>query len=327
MPELSRMNEGFVRPRFPQQVPFSYLQASLAFDWIEQAWGVEALRDFLLGYREGRSTSQLAREVLGLDSDELDEAFRNYMSVRFEGELAATATSASPLDRLRGLGDDEETAPGGMPAGHGLGGMDVASLREQVRLRPGSFSARLALGQALLSDGEFEEAEVHLREALRLFPGYPGLDGPLAGLSRIHRERGETARAADALRQLGTLNENAFQVHVQEAELRRETGDAAAEATALERAVEVYPFVSDLHERLAELREASGDTDGAIVERRAVLALGPVNRADAHYLLARAYLADGQRAPARTQVLRALELAPTFGDALDLLLEIRGGGE
>jgi tetratricopeptide (TPR) repeat protein len=208
-----------------------------------------------------------------------------------------------------------------------MGGLDVQVPRERVRLQPGSFPARLALGQALLADGALDEAEGHLREALRLFPAYPGLDGPLAGLSRIHRERGETLAAANALRRLASLNENAFQVSVTEAGLRRELNDDAGELAALERAVEIYPFVADHHERLAQLYETAGDTRGAVVERRAVLALDPPNRADAHYQLARAHLANGDRREARSQILRALELAPTFGDALDLLLEIRGGGQ
>jgi len=50
-----------------------------------------------------------------------------------------------------------------------------------------------------------------------------------------------------------------------------------------------------------------------------------VNRADAHYRLARALAEAGELAEARTQVLRALEIAPTFEDALELLLELREG--
>jgi cellulose synthase operon protein C len=62
-------------------------------------------------------------------------------------------------------------------------------------------------------------------------------------------------------------------------------------------------------------------------ERRAILALDPVNRADAHYHLAVALLAAGDRAEARREVLRALEIAPNFADAQDLLLRLREAGE
>ena len=56
-----------------------------------------------------------------------------------------------------------------------------------------------------------------------------------------------------------------------------------------------------------------------------MVALGPVDRAQAQYELARAYLAAGDRTNARSAILRALEIAPSFDAALDLLLEIRGG--
>ena len=66
--------------------------------------------------------------------------------------------------------------------------------------------------------------------------------------------------------------------------------------------------------------------DGAVRARQAVLALGPTDRADAHYRLAAAMAAAGDKAGARSQVLRALEIAPSFDAALELLLELRGGG-
>jgi tetratricopeptide (TPR) repeat protein len=314
MPPLSRMNEGFVRPSFPGQVAYSYLQASLAFDWIEADFGFQAIRSFLDGYREGRTTEELAESILGLDSDGLDEAFEEYMETRFATELSSTAEMNGP------------GGPGGALALPGRGGGDVTSLRNRARSQPGSFGAQLALGQALIAEGQLDEAEEPLRTAQRLFPGYSGgLEGPLANLARIHESRGELDEAADALRRLGELDENAYPVYLEEARIRREIGDLEGERLALSRAVEVYPYDPDAHLRLAELAEAAGDTGIAVRERKAILALDPVDRAEAHYRLAQALLADGQRDEARSQVLRSLEIAPSFGPALELLLELRGG--
>ena len=72
--------------------------------------------------------------------------------------------------------------------------------------------------------------------------------------------------------------------------------------------------------------EEVGDLDGAIAERRAVLALRPVDRAVAHYQIARLLHLKGDHAAARSAVLAALEIAPNYEDALDLLLELRRGG-
>jgi tetratricopeptide (TPR) repeat protein len=183
----------------------------------------------------------------------------------------------------------------------------------------------LGLGKALFDGGHFSEAEEHLREALRLFPEYGGRDSPYLYLARIHRGRGEVARAAQALQQLGGLGETLLAVHAEEAELRLELGETEAAARALEKAVEIAPFDMGAHRTLAELYASLGEHEGAVLERRAILALDPADRADAHYRLAMALLASGNRSEARRQVLRALEIAPSFEAALELLLELRGG--
>ena len=59
-------------------------------------------------------------------------------------------------------------------------------------------------------------------------------------------------------------------------------------------------------------------------EYRAVLALDPPDKAEAHYRLATAYQALSDPQNARRQVLAALEIAPGFRDAQRLLLELSG---
>ncbi len=52
------------------------------------------------------------------------------------------------------------------------------------------------------------------------------------------------------------------------------------------------------------------------------MALDPVDRVEALYLLALAHHRAGERDEARLVVLQALEMAPNYEDALDLLLEL-----
>jgi tetratricopeptide (TPR) repeat protein len=65
----------------------------------------------------------------------------------------------------------------------------------------------------------------------------------------------------------------------------------------------------------------------AIRARRAALALGPTDRADALYRLAQALAGSGDVTAARREVLRALDLAPNFEAAQDLLLTLRTPGK
>lgn len=100
---------------------------------------------------------------------------------------------------------------------------------------------------------------------------------------------------------------------------------AATNVTDLESAAYIYPYDIALHERLAEQHARAGNWADAVVARRVVVALQPVDMAEAHYQLAHALLRAGDRAGARREVLRALEAAPNFQRAQELLLELAGG--
>ena len=102
-------------------------------------------------------------------------------------------------------------------------------------------------------------------------------------------------------------------------------GDSVGAAAALERAMYISPYDAPQHVRLASLYGRLGDRRGAIRERSAVVALNPVDRAEALYQLALAYYQAGEAQAARREVLRALEDAPNFEKAQELLLRLQSG--
>jgi tetratricopeptide (TPR) repeat protein len=69
----------------------------------------------------------------------------------------------------------------------------------------------------------------------------------------------------------------------------------------------------------------NNQADAAAREFRAVLALAPVDQAAAHTDLAESYFKSGKRAEAKKQTLAALEIAPTYERAQELLLKLTGG--
>jgi tetratricopeptide (TPR) repeat protein len=301
---VSELNDGFMRPDYPQQVTFSYYQASLVFQVIEERHGFDAIRRMLEGYREGRSTEELFTVVLGTDLEDFDDEFDEYLREMF----------ASPLRGVAEIGQ-RAPAPG-----------DVGALRSYVRAHPGDLLGRLRLGITLYLEEEYDEAEPHLREALSIFPEYGGSDSPYWILAQIHRERGETELAEAALAQLNARNESHYDALVMQADLLEELERPAEAATALDKAVQIWPYETDLHQRLAALHTQVGNPLGAVRERRAVVALDPPDAAQAYYELALAEQAAGNREGARRAVMGALEIAPNFEEALELLLALRGSG-
>jgi tetratricopeptide (TPR) repeat protein len=292
---VSRLNDGFMRPAYPEQIMFSYYQASLVCEMIERDHGPRALVQMLEGYRDGLTTPQVVQRVLKSDLESLDRRFDAYMKERFSGPLAALGSAGSSRDSTSGRG--------------------------------GEFVAQLTRGRDLVRQGKHAEAVPYLERAKQLFPDYAGPDSPYWHLAVIHKETGAPRRAADELTKLTSIDESNYGANVELATLLESVGDSAGAAAALERAIWISPYDIAVHTRLASLYTRLGQLGKAVRERKAVVALNPVDRAEALYELALAYQRSGDTRLARREVLRALEAAPNFEKAQELLLSLQQGGD
>jgi tetratricopeptide (TPR) repeat protein len=96
----------------------------------------------------------------------------------------------------------------------------------------------------------------------------------------------------------------------------------------LERVNYIYPVNDgDLHRRLGGLLYEQKLYDRAVREYAAAVASGPLDKAGAEFLLAKAYLAAGHKNEAEESVLAALEIAPGYAPAQKLLLELHQSPE
>ena len=98
---------------------------------------------------------------------------------------------------------------------------------------------------------------------------------------------------------------------------------AGARATA--------PFVVDQHLVFStgtkvEMFGDPNDSQAAMREFKSVVAIGPVDLAGAHTDLAESYFVSGKRAEAKKETLLALEIAPSYARAQDLLLQLTDAG-
>jgi tetratricopeptide (TPR) repeat protein len=107
------------------------------------------------------------------------------------------------------------------------------------------------------------------------------------------------------------------------ARLLNENGSPAAAAAALETAFYIDLDLPDELASAARLHEVAGNWPAVVRARQALLGLDPVDRAAAYYELARAHTGSGDTSAARRAVLFALEIAPSYEAAQELLLELR----
>jgi cellulose synthase operon protein C len=277
----SRLNDGFVRPAYPQQVLHSYFQASLVCEMIAKDFGERALMDMLRAYRAGQNTEQVIRRVLRMDLATFDKRFDDYLQQRYASSIAA--------------------------------------------VRDRSYQRHVVEGRTLLQRGETARAIESLQRAVQAMPEYGGGDGayPLLVRALLAHDR---ARATEVLGTVVTLGDVPYETHLEYADLLLQRGDTARAADALESAMFMNPYDIAQHERLATLYARAGDKGKVVRERLAVVALNPVDRAEAYYNLAVAQREAGERADARRSILRALEVAPHFQRAQELLLDLRQAG-
>ncbi len=75
---VADLDRGFIRPRFPEQVVISYLQAGYICQLIAERWGEGKLLELLRGFADGRTTAENVRQVLGVAPEEFDKQFTQY---------------------------------------------------------------------------------------------------------------------------------------------------------------------------------------------------------------------------------------------------------
>jgi len=106
------------------------------------------------------------------------------------------------------------------------------------------------------------------------------------------------------------------------ADLEAEAGNKKAAAAAIEKLNLIFPKDEIAHQKLGGWYMDLNNPQAAVREFGAVLASGTVDQAGAQYNLARAYKAAGKKDEALDHLYLALEAAPAFKPAQQMLLEL-----
>ncbi|RPI24607.1 MAG: hypothetical protein EHM61_16655, partial [Acidobacteria bacterium] len=298
---IAELNAGFQRPSFPGQVQLSYFQAGEACDFIEKEFGFQAILDLLKGFKEDKPLETVLSSVLRLTPQEFDTRFNQFL-------LARHAAGLKALDFELLKQEDTLESP--------------EKLQALLVTKPDSFLVNLRLGKYYVDEKQPEKAVPYLQKAKSLYPGYDKPDNPYLQLAEVYKAQNNIPAAIAELEALTAVNASNFDALKQLGQWLKETGKTGPALQVLENAVYVYPFDTDVHKLLAEVGSSQGKLEMALREYRAILALEPVDRAAAHFDVANVLFELGMRAEAKQQVLAALEIAPAFEPAQELLLKL-----
>jgi tetratricopeptide (TPR) repeat protein len=140
----------------------------------------------------------------------------------------------------------------------------------------------------------------------------------------LFEQKCDHAQAAKVLDSLVKNDENNLEALKTIARLRLALGERQQALDALQASFFISPFDYKLHTQAGELSVELKDYAKALTEFQVALALAPPNVAEANYNVASAYYALGRQPEAKRAVLRALEAAPRYEKAQELLLRIVG---
>ncbi len=295
---LRDLNSGFSNP---ETISFSYYQASLVVEHIVDVYGQPKLRALVAAYADGSDTEAAIRTALGVDIDALQKTFDGFLEGRYAGMRKALAV------------------PEGLTADTPLQLVKVIA-----SANPDSYTAQMALGEAQI-ESHPDGAIAAFERAAKLIPNVTGEDSPEALIAAVALKKGDKVRAGTALAALTARSNTDIASARQLATLSDPARDRARLQLALKSVVAVDPFDSVAHSTLGRIDLEAKRLDDAIRMFRVALAAKPLDRAGAHADLAEALAENGQRDEAKKEALAALEIAPTFTRAQDLLLRLAQG--
>jgi len=295
---VSQLSAAFLKPKSPAHLGFAYYESSLVVEWLVEHWGLEKVKALL---------ADLAQGV------EINTALANRFSPI---EKLDADFSAHAIELAKNTGPKLDWTPPGRG--------DFANekqLSNFITKNPDNFTALTEEAKQLIEEKKWTAAKVPLQKLIDLYPDQHNTDSAYAMLAEVHRMLKEHDQEIAMLNKLIELNSDAVDAFERLMQIDAEHQDWPGVLANAARYSAVNPLSPIPHQFAADAHEKLGEKLGAIAEYRTLLQIGPSDPAEIHYRLARLLHSVGDAA-AKREVLLALEDAPRFRAALQLLLGI-----
>jgi tetratricopeptide (TPR) repeat protein len=298
--KLSDFNAAFQNPKL---ISLAYYQGALVVEYLAKTYGDAGVNQLLRAYGQGLDTDAALKTALNTDLAQMQAGFDEMLEKKFGDLRRALAVPEGVDDLLK---------------------MPLPALRTAAAEHPKSFPVQMAFGRALRKAEQGDEAMQAFERAAALVPTASGQDSPHAHMAAIALQKKDDARVITELTALVAVDFNNVDAARQLAAALRKRGveERATLQPVFQRIVAIDPFDGEAHTVLGRFALQQNDAETAAREFRAVIALGPVDRAAAYTDLAESYFMGGKRAEAKKQTLAALEIAPTYERAQGLLLKL-----
>jgi len=328
---VSELSAAFLTPPSEEHLQFAYYESSLVVEFLVQRFGLDQLKAILRDLGEGVEINQ-AIEKHTAPMAKIEKEFTAFARERAEnlapgldwGKPEFLARRSGPLrGGVRGgLAGPQRTNANDLTRSHPISTNSSANaLMDWIASHPTNFYALTERAGRLIEQKKFQEAKGPLQKLVELYPAQTGGDSAYAMLAVVHRALSETNAERQVLTQLAERDDEAAAAYLRLMELGAAAQDWPAVSLNAQRYLAVNPLVPSPYRFLAQASERGGEPQSAISAYRALLQLDPPDLAETHFRLAQLLDRAGDPA-ARRHVLQALEEAPRYRAALQLLLEI-----
>lgn len=290
---LSKLSGAFL---VQNNLLFAYYESSLVVEFIVDQFGLDALKKILGDLRNGEEINKaIANHTAPME--DLEKRFATFAKDRAE-KLAPGVDLTKPPTRDADL---DRTA---WEMGH-----------------PNNYYARLHSATEAMHAKDWAKARPILESLAESYHGERGAQNTLWLLAVTQRNLHETNAELATLEKFARQESEFADLFIRLVEMNRQQKDWASVTNYAERLLAINPLSMVPHRGLAEAGVALGNNEMAITGYRKLLALDPPDPTEAHYQLAKLLHARGNsEAEAKRHVLEALEEAPRFRDAQQLLL-------
>jgi Flp pilus assembly protein TadD len=295
---VKKLPEAF---KHPETLSIAYFEASLVVEHLVAQNGDAGVRTLLIAYASGATDTEAFAKAFGKSIDDVEKSFGGFVEQNFGALRDALKDPPSQVDST-----------------------DLPALRARAAMALGNFASQLTFGRELLKSGDVAGAKPVLERAARLAPQATGDGSPHALLAQLAMQQGDQAGARAHLRALLAYDHTNIDAARKLAQLGAEAKALDDENVGLRLVADLNPFDPDVHGTLGARELAKGALQSALLEFRAALALGPVNLAVAHTDVADVLLRMNRKDEAKREALLALQEAPTYARAQDILLAAIG---
>lgn len=321
---VASLNEGFTGANSNEDLGFAYFQSYLVVDFIAKEYGFDKMIELIKQYALVKDESEMFSTVFDKPIEAFDADFRAWIDRRVQ-EIDVYVHNEDAADEGAAHGHGQRENSSAVLAELYNNASLKQHMRQRVQDQPRDFQAHLQLGIVLFKEELFEEAKVHLEIAHEILPDYSGYPSPPLVLSQIYERQGnEEARIA----QLKVMMENQqhdYDSAVFLAKRALTEGNTEEADYYVQRALSVSPYRLDVHQVSAQIAGLTGNAPMAVREFEVLATLDRNDPVEARTNLAEAYMNNGQPQEAKRNILTALEIAPSYQRAQQVLLKAVDG--